>query len=345
MNDTNAFLAARYGDLPTDWWVEIRALRLDGKVRQRFWERDVSRLAERALALPHDLAIYCGVNPRRDGGGAKADVVAILDLFADVDDKHYTTGRAGALAALAAFPLPATLIVDSGGGLQAYWRLREPLPISGASDPLVGRVEGLQRRLYSHLGELHSLDAVQNIDRILRLPGTYNRKPEYGTPRMVTIVSYNSGATYDLADFERLLPAPTETPRSRPTSPSGVSAGRGLPSVEEVRELLAFIPPRGDYKDDWLTVLAAVHSLYPGPEGVALCEEWSPGHPGEVERKFRSFGHYRGQRGPAGVGTLYHLAKLHGWRPPVRQRLILAPIATDARPFRVVTPGEVRRAR
>ena len=89
----------------------------------------------------------------------------------------------------------------------------------------------------------------------------------------------------------------------------------GVPSPDELRAMLRHIPPRGDYKDHWLTVLAAVHSVYPGPEGVALCEEWSPGAPGEVARKFASFGRYHGEHGPAGVGTLVYLARRHGWRP------------------------------
>ncbi len=87
--------------------------------------------------------------------------------------------------------------------------------------------------------------------------------------------------------------------------------------------MLRCIPPQGDYKADWLRVLAAVHSVYPDATGVALCEEWSPGYPGEIERKFRSFGHYRGQNGPATIGTLVYLARQHGWEPPARRTVRL----------------------
>jgi hypothetical protein len=111
-----------------------------------------------------------------------------------------------------------------------------------------------------------------------------------------------------------------------------------------VRELLRHIPPTGEYKADWLRVLAAVHSIYPGPEGVALCEEWSPGQPGEIARKFRSFGRYQGQHGPAGVGTLYHLAKLGDWHPPTRARFILMPRRADTQSSTPLTPAGVRHA-
>lgn len=313
------FLAVRFRDLRPSERIEVRLLGAGGAV-ERDWFDNPCDAAAFGLAASPRWAVYYGVCPRRNGGGKKADVTSIPALWADVDDKRFTDGRTGAQAALASFPLAPTLVVDSGGGLQPYWHLVAPLAIGADDAPLVQHVEDLLRRLYARLG---GLDAVQDLSRILRLPGTYNRKPEYGEPRPVTVIHHDPAALYRLEDFERLLPAPVEPPRPRPTIPAGATAGHGLPSLAEVRELLSFIPHHGDYKEHWITVLAAVHSAYPGPEGEAVCEEWSPGHPGEVARKFRSFGRYRGQRGPAGVGTLYHLAKLHGWRssPATRFRL------------------------
>lgn len=313
-----AYLAARFRDLRPHERVEARTLRPDGRPGPRLWDADPARLARRALALKDNLNVYYGMNPRRDGGGKKADVTSIGTLYADVDNKHFADGRAGAVAALAAFPLPPTWIIDSGGGLQPSWQLFAALPLTGPDDPLVARVEGLQSRLYTRLGHL---DSVQDLSRILRLPATLNHK--YDPARPVRIVHHDPDAAYTLADFEVLLPAPVEAPRPRPTIPHGATGGHGLPSLAEVRKLLTFIPPRGDYKADWLTVLAAVHSIYPGPEGEAICEEWSAGTPGEVARKFKSFGRYRGQRGPVGVGTLFHLAKLGGWRPTPETRFRL----------------------
>jgi hypothetical protein len=198
-------------------------------------------------------------------------------------------------------------------------------------------VEGLLGRLYVLLG---GLDAVQDLSRVLRVPGTLNTK--YDPPRLVTVCHHDPDALYTLDDFEEILPAPLR-PRP-PTIPPGTHAGHGLPSAEDVRGLLRHIPTSGDYKEDWLRVLAAVHSIYPGPEGIALCEEWSAGKPGEVARKFRSFGHYRGQRGPVGVGTLYHLAKLGGWRPPARPRFILTPTRRDQRPATLLAREGTRHA-
>ena len=335
------FLSLRFRDLRPRERIEIRRLGAGGAVQQAWFDNPTDAAAF-GLAASRPWQTYYGVCPRRHGGGKKADVTSIPALWGDVDDKRFGDGRAGALAALAALPLAPTLVVDSGGGLQPYWHLASPLRIAGVDDPLVARVEDLLRRLYARLG---GLDAVQDLGRILRLPGTFNTKPEYSTSRPVAVTEYNPTALYQLQDFEELLPAPVEPTRPRPTIPGGMSVGHGLPSLDEVRELLRHIPPQGDYKADWIAVLAAVHSIYPGPEGEAVCEEWSPGHPGEIARKFQSFGRYRGQRGPAGAGTLYHLAKLGGWRPSSRPRFILAPVATDTRSSRVVSPVGVRHAR
>lgn len=83
----------------------------------------------------------------------------------------------------------------------------------------------------------------------------------------------------------------------------------------EVASALAAIPPRGDYNTDWLPILMAVHDSFPDERGIALIEAWSPGYPGEVARKWRSF-----KTGASGVtiATLFHKAGQYGYKP-VRQ--------------------------
>ena len=82
------------------------------------------------------------------------------------------------------------------------------------------------------------------------------------------------------------------------------------PSPEKIAEALSFIPKQQDYSD-WLAVLAAVHSEYPNSTGIALCEAWSPGTKGEVNKKFKSFKRNSG----VGIGTLFYQAQQHGWKP------------------------------
>lgn len=62
---------------------------------------------------------------------------------------------------------PPSVITDSGAGIQAFWYLREPLPATPDNALLY---EAIGRGL----AEKYSIDAVQNIDRIMRLPFTTN---------------------------------------------------------------------------------------------------------------------------------------------------------------------------
>jgi hypothetical protein len=81
-----------------------------------------------------------------------------------------------------------------------------------------------------------------------------------------------------------------------------------------VKAALACIPVYQTY-DNWLRVLLAVHAIFPDETGIALIEQWSPGYPGEVARKFRSFA--KGSEGPqVTAATLFYLARQDGYRAP-----------------------------
>jgi hypothetical protein len=62
---------------------------------------------------------------------------------------------------------PPSLVVDSGGGLQAWWKLRPALP---ATPENIELVEGIGRTIQKRNGG----DSVFDVARIMRLPGTIN---------------------------------------------------------------------------------------------------------------------------------------------------------------------------
>ena len=82
-----------------------------------------------------------------------------------------------------------------------------------------------------------------------------------------------------------------------------------------VKKALEYLPIHQAYYD-WLRVLMAVHDAFPGNDGVTIIEAWSPGHKGEVARKFRSF--ERTPKDGVTIGTLFHMAKNHGYSPPTK---------------------------
>ncbi len=98
---------------------------------------------------------------------AKADIVTVRGVCADVDAKNGRT-LDGALAAVRGRPGPApAFIIATGGGYQPVWLFDPAVP---ASPDAVARAEATGRQIADLMGG----DAVQNVDRILRLPFTVN---------------------------------------------------------------------------------------------------------------------------------------------------------------------------
>ena len=134
---------------------------------------------ENWLALhASDSNIYFSVNPTlRDVSkkAARTDIAALEWLHVDIDPRHDETPKEAKTRALSALQSGETVprpnvIIDSGGGLQAFWRLKDALPIGGD----LARAE--DAKAYNlQLELLFGGDNCHNVDRIMRLPGTMNR--------------------------------------------------------------------------------------------------------------------------------------------------------------------------
>jgi hypothetical protein len=137
-------------------------------------EADAGRWIARQQAEERNVYFLAGEpeNENLAKKAKKADIAAVHFLWVDLDCGPIDWRDAEAFAAetarlrgqLEAFPLPPTAIVHSGGGLQAFWKLREP----ESEDP--DAIEAANKALAEALGGDH----CHNIDRIMRLPGTVN---------------------------------------------------------------------------------------------------------------------------------------------------------------------------
>ncbi len=297
------FFTDFFGTLREGEAVHIRAFnRKNGEVGSS-WHKDPEKIVQ---GPTEGWDVYFGVNPVRENGKGKAAVTRIHMLHADMDFKHFASEDA-AKRVLWGFELKPTFVVHSGGGYHVYWRLAEEGLENNPAN--VAYVESLMSRLYERLG---GLDKVQDISRILRVPGTYNHK--YDEPRESKAL-FQQDNSYTLADFERVLPEP------EPDLPREVAGERNyrLPTEDEIRELLSYVPAQQDYRD-WLKILVAVHSVYPDERGVRLIQEWSPSKDSfgqdNTAEKFASFHSTR-----TTVGTLYKSAMDHGWEPPKGPKL------------------------
>lgn len=205
--------------------------------------------------------IYVQLNVCRELGTARAsksDVAAVVCVAAEVDPPAtVTTPEAlaewqGATAdqwsdpsywAGKSLPVPS-LLVFSGSGFQAAWRLREDVVLLSVSDgALVVDREAISRVEDANRGICRAVDgdtASTGVERLLRLPGTTNypgdskvKKGRTG-PVPSELMFLDVSSTHDLVAFPvvvRDIVAPSEIP-----------AFDGLPPPEkmaEAAELLA----------------------------------------------------------------------------------------------------------
>ena len=168
--------------------------------------------------------LYYSVNPTRTAMKSKAkkvDIAAVEYLLADLDPKDGETSedaKTRYLTALDAIEPKPTAIVDSGNGIQVLWRLGEPIKLA---EPIVvqnagkterkfapetaAQIADIEGRTAAMMMKLGSVAGTQNIDRILRLPGTMNfpNKKKLNAGRVVCqtkLVMFN-GASVKLEEF------------------------------------------------------------------------------------------------------------------------------------------------
>jgi predicted P-loop ATPase len=173
--------------------------------------------------------LYYAPNPVRvkDKKASKIEVSAIEFLPGDLDPNEGEApedAKARFLAALKSFEPAPMFVVDSGNGVQVLWRLDQPIPLpdpimvtdadsktkpalSPEAQTIVGDVEGRAKAAMEKLG---SVAGTQNIDRILRLPGTINlpNKTKIKKGRKTcqsSLLAYNEVAVCKLEDFPTVL--------------------------------------------------------------------------------------------------------------------------------------------
>ena len=192
--------------------------RRDGSPSWR--SRHAETIAEAAatakiLAPKHD--VYFGVGIRRKGlrkeqRGKKDDVIALPAFFADLDvagpnhqanGKVYFADREALLAFADSLPLRPSLIVWSGGGAHLYWILKEPWLLADAAerDAADRQLKAWGAYLSTRAREAGvDIDPVQEIARVLRVPGSINHKNGGAEP--VTVIASRLGLEFDVSDFD-----------------------------------------------------------------------------------------------------------------------------------------------
>jgi len=177
MERTQRFFEALFqpGDL-----IQLRFIAPDNKVHSAL-ATSPEQAAATAIAHKAEGHTYFGVCPRSEGG----QVTAVRALWVDVDQKKVGSKKR-ALGLVQGFALPATMIVDTGGGYHGYWLLQEPCATDEATKQAL---QGLQLATEA--------DPLADFERLLRVPGTLN--PKYTPTRDVTLIETNPRAAWSLA--------------------------------------------------------------------------------------------------------------------------------------------------
>jgi hypothetical protein len=146
-----------------------------------------------------DIGLYfCTGTLRIGSNGRRKDTIqTATGLFADIDYKDHELSPAEIVRHLNHALLLPSLVIESGGGLHAYWLFREG---ETATKEAVTRIEIALRRLAEHVGGDPS---VAEISRVMRIPGTTNYKRKQPAP--VRVLKDRPAARYELEELEEWL--------------------------------------------------------------------------------------------------------------------------------------------
>lgn len=197
---THLFDREDQGHGPTDvpGVVEIRSIG-SGSARRRLGYYGSNDLKENIHREDEAGRIVCyGVCTRIHGApdGSAQYLSHCPAAWADIDCSKLGMPKAYCADVLMASVIPPTAIVDSGGGLHALWRFWSSINLWQHEDaqPTPAELVMLLRNLARIC---HGDPAVCDLARVLRVPGTYNRKPE--------ILAQNGNQPY-LANVHELRP-------------------------------------------------------------------------------------------------------------------------------------------
>jgi hypothetical protein len=138
---------------------------------------------------------------------------------------------------------PETSLVSSGGGFYPGWVHAELVDLTepGVYDRYAAMQQGLHGLVNAwslHLG-VGKLDATFDLARVLRLPGSRNRKTKYGPDGRLCEVVHFDGPRYSLEELEAVLAA-AEYPAGHFAPKTRAAAGRAKRAAESEHDSSLF---------------------------------------------------------------------------------------------------------
>jgi len=204
------FLRTIHGNKPSDLF--FYTWHLDTKTS--LWHGDVESTIDKLCTFtPGQLTnLYTGVAWSQSARSAaqrvrNADAAGVPGLYSDIDVAHADAHKKNNLPpsipaahelVMSWAPTPS-VIVETGHGLQYWWLFEEPWLITSDADR--ARLEALGKgwkealiRLFAKQG--WQIDSVHDLARVLRIPGTINKKPNC-EPVLAVLDSVHQDSRYD----------------------------------------------------------------------------------------------------------------------------------------------------
>jgi P4 family phage/plasmid primase-like protien len=273
-----------------------------------FKVQDINLAVQEALRLRQNSNVYFGIGLRKEKlgeyqRGSSEDIFSLPCVWLEIDIQggvHAATNlptKEQAKVLLNTFSLEPSIIVHSGGGFHCYWLFEQPVRIYSEQDRkgaerMLKRFQNVFIRLARNQGFV--LDNTADLARVLRVPGTFNRKAE---PKPVKTLKLDADKRYSLLEIleaiqELEAKLSQESKLERPLKPEYIEGEIPDADVSKIVSNCLFIQDYLEHKEtasypEWLAALTIGAYC---ENGEHLVHEWSQGHPSyseqEVDRKY-----------------------------------------------------------
>jgi hypothetical protein len=149
--------------------------------------------------------------PKASEKEVSAFVAAHVDADVDksiTDPAAFEIAKADLLETIKGMDKPPTVVIDSGNGFGCFWVLREPVRVTPKNRDKLKAINIALRKLLD-------ADACENLDRVMRVPGTLNfpnaakrKRNRPIVPTRLVIDDRDLGMLYTLDDFKGIEAAP-----------------------------------------------------------------------------------------------------------------------------------------
>jgi len=205
-----------YGDKPDEHFLYLWTL----PEKESFFLNNTDKLISKANILKHqnsDVYFGIGTSPRNFGKMRRClakDVAGIPCFWLDVDygknhkKKNIFKNKDQAIEFINNLPLKPTTVILSGNGIHCYWIFNEfwdfesnnEIRVSAAKKAALWNIT-IKQMAYNDYG--FDIDSTFDLARVLRVPGTYNRKNEKEIK--VEILSLDENLLYNNDSFDEFL--------------------------------------------------------------------------------------------------------------------------------------------